>query len=42
MNAYDDAIDKEGEVVRDEKGDMEFFSSCQSDSKWLTGANSFP
>lgn len=33
MNAYDDAMERLGEAVSDEKGDMLFFSSCHNDSK---------
>lgn len=43
-NAKDEAMDSEGEAVRDEglEGVALFFSSCHSDTKWSTGAYSFP
>lgn len=33
MNAKEEAIERLGEAVSEEKGDMLFFSNCQSDSK---------
>jgi hypothetical protein len=43
-NAKDEAMDSEGEAVRDDglEGVALFFSSCHSDTKWSTGAYSFP
>lgn len=33
MNAYDDAMERLGEAVSEENGDILFFSSCHKDSK---------
>jgi hypothetical protein len=40
MNAYEEAMDKEGDAVKEENGDAEFFSNCQRESKWLIGEKS--